>query len=55
MGKHDRWVEDDGTVNWPEKDEDEARNSLKEIEGISRPRPETGPIAEASLSHIDTW
>lgn len=55
MGRHRRWEEDDGTVNWPETDEDEARDSLVTVPPIKNQREETGPIAESSLSPIETW
>lgn len=45
MGKHGRWVEDDGTVNWPEHDEDDARDSLIPVPPIVVP---TKPAKEDS-------
>lgn len=55
MGRHSRWVEEDGTVNWPENDEDEARDSLKPIPPIKKGPGSQEHIAEASLSPIETW
>lgn len=54
-GKHRPWIDEDGHVNWPEEDEDDARDSLRPVPAISAPDGKSKHIAESSMSPIETW